>query len=59
MKGKENKTLENIAWAIEGLILHSNGMKKEFFDGKHEHLSLHCKALKDFIKEIEDNLKSQ
>lgn len=59
MTKKEKGNLEDIAWAIEGLVLHSNGMKREFFDGKHEHLLLHCKALKDFIKKIEDYIRSE
>ena len=53
----KNKIFEKIAWGIEGLVMHSNGMKKEFYQNNLEHLTAHCEALKRFISEVEENMK--
>jgi hypothetical protein len=38
-----DKIYEKIAWGVEGLVIHSNGMKKEF-KKKSDFLIPHCET---------------
>ncbi len=53
----KDKVHEKLAMAIGGLALHSNGMKKEFYQNRFEDITAHYEVLKGFIREVEENMK--